>query len=195
MTSFVKLVAVFSVCLLAVEAFAEKSADEKPKKKSDSKESTGKKTKEETKKTQPAADEKPKVIDIPVPKDHDAKGLKIPYFDEEGKLQMRFNIGVAKRIDDTHIEMAELQVEMFDDQGQHEMSIDLPTSVLDLTTSVLTAQKQVTIKRDDFELTGNTMIFNTKTKVGGLGGKVRMLIYNLESETASEPATPDPKEK
>jgi lipopolysaccharide export system protein LptC len=75
------------------------------------------------------------------------------------------------------------------------MSIDLPNSTLDLTTSVISTKKLVTIKRADFELTGNTMEFNTKTRAGGLGGKVRMLIYNLEDETSDNSPTSEPKAK
>lgn len=185
MSSFVKLAAVTCAVSLVVGAQAQKAEGEKPQKSPE----TGEKKKESRKK----AEEGGKSIDVPVPKGHDAKGLKIPYFDDEGKLQMTFNIGVAKRIDDTHIEMSELQVETFDEDGLHEMAMDLPTSVLDLTTSVITAQQKVTIKREDFELTGNAMIFNTKTKQGGLGGKVRMLIYNLENEAPATPAPPPSK--
>jgi hypothetical protein len=203
MSSFVKLVAVFVAGLLSTGVAAEKPADDKSKK-PETKESGDKKSKKDKKKGEKPVDpDAPaKVIDVPVPKGHDAKGLKIPYFNGDGKLTMTFNIGVASRIDDTHIQMADLQVETFDDDGAREMAMDLPTSVLDLTTSVITAQKQVTIKREDFELTGNTMIFNTKTKQGGLGGKVRMLIYNLENETAQTPpaapkppTTPEPQAK
>ena len=39
------------------------------------------------------------------------------------------------------------------------------------------------------------MTFNTKTKRGGLGGKVRMLIYNLADQTTETPKTPEPKTK
>ena len=49
-------------------------------------------------------------MDIPVSKDHDAKGLKIPYFDGSGKKQMIFTIGVASRLDDDHIGLTETQV-------------------------------------------------------------------------------------
>ena len=35
------------------------------------------------------------------------------------------------------------------------------------------------------ELAGKTMEFNTETRAGRVGGKVRMLIYNLENETNS----------
>jgi len=131
--------------------------------------------------------------DIPVAAEHPAKGLKIPYFDNDGKIQMMFVIGVATRLDADHIDMADMQVETFDEQGQHEMYIDLPTSILDLNTSVISTHKRVTIRREDFILTGESMEFNTKTKQGSLGGSVRMLIYNLDNQTpkpSSENPTP-----
>ena len=191
MTSFAKFVAVFAVGLLTMGAMVVKSADDKPKK-SDSKEGGAKKAKKDKDKKK---SEEEKVIDIPMPEGKDAKGLKIPYRDEQGKLQMRFTIGVARRIDESHVEMADLQVETFDDAGEPEMTIDLPTSVLNLKTSVLTTNQAVKIQRDDFEITGNSMTFNTKTKQGGLGGKVRMLIYNLADQTTETPKTPEPKTK
>jgi len=182
--------------LLSAGLAAEKSADDKSKK-PDSKEAGEKKSKKDKKKKDKPVDENapPKAIDVPIPNGRDALGLNIPYRDAEGKMQMRFLIGVATKIDETHIQMAQLQVETFDDQGESEMVMDFPASVLDLTTSVLTAQKQVKIKREDFEITGNTMVFNLKTKQGGLGGKVHMLIYNLDEETTQKPATPEPKAK
>ena len=195
MRSFAKLIAVLTVALVTSGAFADKAADEKAK--ADAKKEQPGTKKKKDKKTAKSADPNapPKAIDVPVPIGHDAKGLKIPYFGNDGKLQMNFNIGVASRIDGNHIRMSDLQIETFNDDGEHEMAIDLPTSVLDLTTSVISTKKHVTIRRADFELTGETMEFNTKTKQGGLGGSVRMLIYNLEAETAESSDTPQPKAK
>jgi hypothetical protein len=190
MSSFAKLVAVFAAALLTAGALAGKPANEKPKP------GTNDAGQKKAGKEKPAAaPDAPKAIDVPVLKGHDAKGLKIPYFDGDGKLQMTFDIGVASRLDENHIQMADLRIETFDAAGQPEMSIDLPASVLDLTTSVISTEKTVKIKRSDFELTGQTMQFNTKTRQGGLGGKVRMLIYNLEVETSDAAKTPDPKAK
>ncbi len=196
MRSFAKLIAVITVGFVTSIAFADKNADEKSKGDA-AKEQSGTKKKKKDKKASKSADpDTPaKAIDVPVPMGHDSKGLKIPYFSTDGKLQMSFNIGVASRIDDSHIRMADLQIETFNEEGEHEMAIDLPTSVLDLTTSVISTKKHVTIRRADFELTGETMEFNTKTKQGGLGGSVRMLIYNLDDETAASSATPQPKAK
>lgn len=191
MTSFVKFVAVFAASLGPMLALAEKPADEKTKPAAkEAGEKKKKNKKQEKGETDPHGSDK--AIDVPVPKGHDAKGLKIPYFDSDGRLQMTFNIGVASRLDDNHIQMSDLQIETFDEAGEREMSIDLPTSVLDLTTSVISTEKQVTISRDDFDLTGKTMQFNTKTRQGGLGGGVKMVIKNLNDELQPTPTAPPP---
>ena len=184
MRSFLKLfVAIPLAAGLAAGAFAQKKDGEKPRAK-DKKESPKKAGKD-------AKLEGPRKIEIPVSKDHDAKGLKIPYFDSDGIKQMFFTIGVASKIDEENVGLAETQIETFDDDGASEMTIDLPQSVLNVNTNVISTKKHVEIKRADFSLTGETMEFNMKTKQGNLGGGVKMLIYNLEEEEV--PAAPEPK--
>ena len=125
-------------------------------------------------------------MSLPIPVGHDAKGLKIPYA-EAGKLQMIFTIGIANRLDEDHVKMSDLRIETFNDNGEREMLIDLPRSVLDLNTHVVSTKERVTIKRSDFEITGQAMQFNTDTKQGKLAGNVRMLIYNLAEESGAKP--------
>ena len=84
--------------------------------------------------------------------------------------------------------MTETEVETFDENGEHEMTIDLPKSELNVTTSVITTKKHVAIKREDFSITGETLEFNMKTKKGTLGGGVKMLIYNIQEELPEAPA-------
>ncbi|MHA3773833.1 LPS export ABC transporter periplasmic protein LptC [Verrucomicrobiota bacterium sgz303538] len=124
-------------------------------------------------------------LSVPILKGHDAYGLKIPYFNPDGKLQMIFNIGRASRLDENRVSMDDMELETYDDQGQPEMNIELPTSVLDLNTKVITTDTNVTIKRSDFEITGHSMEFNTETRQGKLSGSVRMLIYDLGEEAAA----------
>ena len=129
-------------------------------------------------------------MNLPLEKGHDSFGLKIPYENSEGVLQMMFTVGRASRLDENHVKMMELQVETFDDEGESEMVIDLPESVLDITTRVLTTDKEVTIRRSDFEITGQSMEFDTKTKHGRLAGNVRMLIYEQPEPTQPSAAAP-----
>ena len=194
MRSFPKLsagmvVGALAAGLLVSGALAQKKDGDKPKVK-DKKEEPKKAEKDKAAKDGKAGE--PSKMDIPVSKDHDAKGLKIPYFDGDGKKQMIFTIGVASRIDEEHIGMTETEVETFDENGEHEMTIALPKSELNVTTSVITTKKHVEIKRADFSITGETLEFNMKTKLGTLGGGVKMLIYNIQEELPDAPAPKTP---
>ena len=185
------VVGVIAVGALAAGALAQKKDDPKPKAKD--KKEAAKTDAPKAEKDKGGKDDKAKEtgkLDIPVSKDHDAKGLKIPYFDGDGKKQMIFTIGVASRLDDEHIGMTETEVETFDENGDHEMTIGLPKSELNVNTSVITTKKHVEIKREDFSITGETMEFNMKTKKGTLGGGVKMLIYNLDNEVSAKPVEP-----
>jgi hypothetical protein len=123
-------------------------------------------------------EEKGAKVMIPIPVGRDAKGIKLPYFDGDGRLQMYFNIDVAKRIDEDHLEMANLKLETFDETGAPEMKIDMAVSVLDLKTKILSSDHPVTIRRSDFEITGERIQFNTETRQGKMTGNVRMLIFD-----------------
>lgn len=184
------------MCLvLAAGAIAAEKPD-KPK--GDSKKEAGKKkSKSEEKKPAatpgpaPAADGQPKAppkFSLPLPKGQDSVGVTIPYNDNTGRKTMNFRIGVATRTDDDHVKMTKLLIETFNDEtGAKEMTIEMPTSALDLNTRVITGHDGVTIKRSDFEITGTNMEFNTETKQGRLAGDVRMVIHNLTDEIASKP--------
>jgi len=186
MISFVKLVAIISAVFVAAAAVGARAADGStplPETKQ-TVDNTAKKNAGGAPAETPAPKKK---MDVPVMKGHDSFGLHIPYFDGTGRRQMNFTIGVASRIDGNHIRMKNLQIETLNEDGEHEMTIDVPTSVFDTDTSVITTNKHVTIRREDFELAGEAMIFNTQTKLGGLGGGVRMIIYNLKEETDGPP--------
>ena len=187
------VVGVIAISALAAGAFAQKKDDAKLKAKD--KKEAAKPDAPKPEKDKGGKDDKAKEtsrMDIPVSKDHDAKGLKIPYFDGDGKKQMVFTIGVASRIDEEHIGMTETLVETFNENGGSEMTIDLPKSELNVTTSVISTKKHVEIKREDFSITGETLEFNMKTKRGTLGGGVKMLIYNIQEELPDAPAPKTP---
>jgi len=118
-------------------------------------------------------------LDIPIPVKHTAKGVKLPYY-SEGKLQMDFSIESAYRVDADHLQMKLVKMQTYDDTGKLEMTIDMPSSVLDLTTRIVTSKEPVRIRRTDFEITGETMQFDTQTRSGKIVGKVKMLIFNTK---------------
>lgn len=128
-------------------------------------------------------------LDLPVPKGQPQKGLKIPIYDpESGRLQMNFEIGVATWIDDDNIKMGGLRIQTFKRDGASELDIELPESLFNVKSREVTSEGRVSLKREDFEITGEKLTFNTETKAGRFAGGVRMLIYNLNTGTGAEPA-------
>jgi Lipopolysaccharide-assembly, LptC-related len=125
-----------------------------------------------------------------VPKGQPQKGLRIPIYSPDGKLMMSFQIGVAEVVDADNIKMGELRMETFKEDGEHEFDIELPDSIFNAKTKELTSKAHVKIKRHDFEITGNSMTFNTETKVGKFGGGVKMVIYDASAAVAAEEPKP-----
>ena len=137
----------------------------------------------------------PAPLSIPLVEGFPSFGLRLPDLDENGKLRSLFVIGSVSRVDDRQVRIQDSLVESYAEDGSREISIELPEAVLDRVTRVLVAHVPVTIRREEFEVTGATMEFNTLTREGGLGGPVRMLLYNLDVDgegTAQSEKTSNP---
>lgn len=118
---------------------------------------------------------------LPIPIGGDAKQIKIPYFTPEGLLKMQFEAEVAKRVEEKTLLLDNLKVDLYDDQGKKDMSINLPKSKFDLETQILTSEDPVSIERKDFRLEGETMTFDSRIRKGKLVGQVRMVIFDRAS--------------
>lgn len=155
----------------------------KPEKKADGKKSDGKKPD-----GRPSdKDKQASKLVIPLPQGQDSLGVTIPYTDASGKKTMVFKIGVGTRVDENHVKMSNLLIETFSEAGGQEMTVALPSSTLDLSTRTIAGDQSVTINRNDFQITGKNMEFNTETRSGWIKGDVKMIIYDLSQEAASTP--------
>src|SRR5438477_7563776 len=124
------------------------------------------------------------LTNIPLPIGHEAKGLVLPDFDGEGHLRGRFEAGTAHRIDQQHIGFQHLKITTYTPENQHDLQIDMRTSVLDLITRALSSQERTTIQRADFNIAGDSMYFDTTTRTGRLIGNVKMVITDQSHLTA-----------
>ena len=131
----------------------------------------------------------PVKLNIPIPIKHDANGVKLPYFDDRGRLQMYFNIESALRVDADHLEMTNAYMQTYDEKGVADANVYMSRSVLDLNSRIVTSDIPVVVRRSDFEITGQKMVFNTQTRSGRMTGHVQMVIYNRQ-EMAQPTPTP-----
>ncbi len=127
-------------------------------------------------------------IDIPIPVGHDAKGLRLPMRNDQGKLQFILDVERVRRVDQANLDMHNSIIQTYDDQtGAPSAKIELINSVMNTETNVLTTQDPVVITRDDFRLTGDSAVFNTKTRQGKVMKNVRLIIYNRDELKKKDP--------
>ncbi|HEX4086592.1 MAG TPA: LPS export ABC transporter periplasmic protein LptC [Chthoniobacteraceae bacterium] len=136
----------------------------------------------------PSGSPKPK-FDVPIPPDHGADFVKLPYFDERGRLQMYFTIEHAFRVDEGHLRLTGAYMQTYDEHQSPDANVTITQGILDLNTRIITSDVPVTVRRSDFQIVGQKMVFNTQTKVGHFSGHVRMIIFN-RSEMAKASPTP-----
>jgi len=119
-------------------------------------------------------------FDIPVPLGMPVKGIKIPHRDENGKLIMTLEAETAQKLDETTVEMQNLKISALDDEGRN-LIVELPHSIFNLQTRLLTGDGNALIRREDFEITGKSVEFNTKTRNGTVRGNVKMIILTTDT--------------
>jgi len=126
------------------------------------------------------ADDKPQKIDLPVPIGEPVKGIKIPQYDEAGKLTMDLTAETALKLDERKVELKKLRVQ-FSDREEKEIVVEIPHSILDLETKMLSADSETLIKREDFEIVGKSAEFDTSARTGTFKGHVHASFRNNQA--------------
>jgi hypothetical protein len=129
-------------------------------------------------------------IDLPFPIGHDVKGLRVPVRNDQGKIDMQFDMESARRLDDQNVEMQMLTIQTYNEQTfKPDAKIDLVTSTMNLDTEEITTKKPLRITREDFFLTADSGEFNSKTRHGTVFGNIHLVIYNrnkFQTKSGSE---------
>jgi hypothetical protein len=140
-------------------------------------------------KIKPKARPKPEegVTNVPIVPGHDAKGLVLPDFDHLGRMRGKLEAGLTKRLDDEHVEFKSVKFTTFVPESETpDLQIVMTSSVFNLKTQVLNSSERTTVKRADFEITGDTMQFEMITRKGTLAGNVKMVVRGKAKATAHE---------
>lgn len=120
---------------------------------------------------------KPAPIDIPIPIGEPVSGIKIPQYDEEGKVSMTLLAGKARKLDDSKVEFESLKVSFTDKEGK-EILVEIPHALLDTQTRLLNADSRTVITRDDFDIAGEKAEFDTVSREGRFKGRVKASFRN-----------------
>ncbi len=123
-------------------------------------------------------------IDLPIPVGEWVKGIKIPQYDENGKLTMNLIAERARKLDEKQVEFGKLKIE-FNEKEEKTIIVEIPHSVLDMESKVLIADTETAVRREDFEIIGQSAEFDTLSRSGTFKGWVHASFRN--GETANLP--------
>jgi hypothetical protein len=134
-------------------------------------------------------------IELPVPIGHDVKGLRLPLRNDQGKMDMQFDVETARRLDDQNVEMHTTVIQTYNQQtDKPDAKIYLENSEMNLDTEVIKTNDPVKITRADFLLTADSGVFNSKTRHGVVYGHIHLVIYN-RSELQTKPGSDGQQEQ
>lgn len=131
------------------------------------------------------------IKDVPIPEGHDARGLILPEYDIQGRLRGKLQAGVTRRLDPENIEFHGVKFTTFIPETEApNLDISVDTAVFNLKTQVLTSNVRATVKRSDFEVSGDHMRFEMLTRQSTIEGNVKMIVHGKARTPGEEQPQP-----
>lgn len=117
------------------------------------------------------------------------EGAVIPSFDSTGRRTSLITADVLRRVDDERIYAENLVVQMFNADPKSDVRIDLKTAFYQMSGEggVLRSTERSRVSRADFEIEGDSLIFDTARNQGRMTGNIHMVIFDSSSLSGEVP--------
>lgn len=128
-----------------------------------------------------------------VPLGAESRGAVIPSFDATGRRTSLITADVVRRIDDERLYAEKLVVRMFNTEPKNDVRIDLRTAFYQMAGGILRSTERSRVSRADFEIEGDSLIFDTAKNQGRMTGNIRMVIFDTGALSGEGKPTPEPQ--
>lgn len=117
------------------------------------------------------------------------KGAVIPSFDSTGHRTSLITADMLRRVDDERIYAEKLVVRMFSADPKNDIRIDLKTAFYHMAGEggVLRSTERSRVSRADFEIEGDSLIFDTAKNQGRMTGNIHMVIFDSSTLSGEVP--------
>lgn len=120
--------------------------------------------------------------------------VQIPSF-RDGVPSSVVKANSMTRVSDTIMSMERMDIWLYGDNRDEDMRVQLPLADYNMESKVLSSDERSRISRNDFQLEGDHLIFDTVTQQGKLTGRVQMVIFNASGLAAGKAESGEAKEK
>jgi hypothetical protein len=119
------------------------------------------------------------------PVDKPWRDVRVPRYNEKDQLTSIMHSELLTREKLQILQMEDLTMAMFDDDGSLALRLETKKATYDLTNSELKTRTSAFIQHPKFDLQGDSLSFDTRSGIGKLTGHVEMRIFDSLVETMS----------
>jgi len=130
-----------------------------------------------------------------IPLGTESQGAVIPSFDATGRRSSLITADVIRRIDDERLYAEGLVVQMFNTDPRNNVRLDLHTAFYHMSGGILRSTERSRVTRADFQVEGDSIVFDTTKNQGRMTGNIRMVIFDTStlSGEGTPPAAAEPQ--
>ena len=123
--------------------------------------------------------------------------VRNPGFDQ-GRRTSFVEADALTRLEGNRLFGEGVTIQLYGAEPKDTIRVDLPTATYFMDTKQLVSDKRSRVRRDDFQIEGDSMTFDTTTSRGQMKGHVHMVIFDLSqlsSPTPEKTAVPGPADQ
>jgi len=108
------------------------------------------------------------------------KNVRIPSF-SKGKASSIMTAETLTRIDDDRLQAGKTVMEILGETKEDNIRVDLSTAIFNMTEQILRSGERTRVSRADFQVEGDSMVFDSRTSIGQMKGRVRTIIFDTNA--------------
>lgn len=120
------------------------------------------------------------------------RDVVIPSFDQAGRKISELHAATLTRIDPERLQATRVTIHILAADPAQTMRIDLPSATFHLADHLLRSGERCTVTRADLQTSADSLVFDTRTSIGTMAGRVRTLIFDtgtVSHESKSDHST------
>lgn len=129
--------------------------------------------------TDPAESDGMSAIGKMIPLGFVNKNVIVPSF-SEGKPSSLLTADTLTRLDEERLSAEKVVVEIYAEDPAENLRVDLKSAIYHMQDQILRSGERSLVARADFQMEGDTMVFDTANSIGSMKGHVRTLIFDMD---------------
>lgn len=106
----------------------------------------------------------------------------IPSF-KDGRPSSLLTADTLTRVDEERLSAEKVVVEIYAEKAADTLKVELISAIYHMPDQILRSGERSKVSRTDFEMEGDSLVFDAATSIGSMKGRVRTLIFDMKPVT------------